>query len=301
MGYETHGIVANGLISPKYGLDQGFEAYRFGWNMESAMTDAPKVSAFVQEHTTTPWLLFWHIMDPHLPYTTEASFREAFTDPDYDGRFKNRRGAYVPFEVLDPRPGRRWFVHEGPPPAPELTDADKRYVSDYYDAEIAEMDAAVGEVIEALKASGQWERTVVAFIADHGEGLNEHGEPTHSYFVYNSTMRVPLIIWAPDRLQGGKRVSALARTIDILPTALDILEVDPPADLDGSSLIPLIEKDEKPDMRSAYGESTRFAATFNLPTLRYLRRGDWKYIHKTNKQKKSLKPYRKARKIVKIK
>ena len=53
-----------------------------------------------------------------LPATDEDPV-EAFTDPDYEGRFKNRRGAYVPFEVLDPRPGRRWFVHEGPPPPPD--------------------------------------------------------------------------------------------------------------------------------------------------------------------------------------
>jgi len=157
-----------------------------------------------------------------------------------------------------------------------------RFPQSPYHAEVAYTDAQIGRLVRGLSELGLDKNTVIMLTSDHGEGLNEHGEPTHSYFVYNSTMRVPLIIWAPDRLQGGKRVSSLARTIDILPTALDILEVDPPDELDGSSLIPLIEAGGRPDTRPAYGEATRFAATFNLPTLRYLRRGHWKYIHKTN-------------------
>ena len=151
-----------------------------------------------------------------------------------------------------------------------------------YHAEVAYTDAQIGRLLQGLAELGLDKNTIVMLTSDHGEGLNEHGEPTHSYFVYNTTMRVPLIIRAPDRIQGGKRISSLARTIDILPTALELLEVDPPDDLDGSSLIPLIVNDETPHTRSAYGEATRFAATFNLPTLRYLRQGDWKYIHKTN-------------------
>ena len=227
VGYETQGIVANGLISPKYGLDQGFEAYRFGWNMESAMTDAPKVSAFVEEHTATPWLLFWHIMDPHLPYTTEDRFREAFTDPDYDGRFKNRRGAYVPFEVLDPRPGRRWFVHEGPPPPPDLEEADRQFVHDYYDAELAEVDAAIGQVLDALRASGQWDRTIIAFVADHGEGLGDHNHYHHGYTLHDDQVHIPMILRIPGSHE-GLDVTRPVAAIDLAPTILGALGLEPP-------------------------------------------------------------------------
>ena len=64
----------------------------------------------------------------------------------------------MPFQTLDPRPNRRWYTHEGPPPPPDLTEDDVRFVSDYYDAELFEMDAAVGEVLDALRESGQWDR-----------------------------------------------------------------------------------------------------------------------------------------------
>ncbi len=227
VGYETQGIVANGLISPKYGLDQGFEGYRFGWNMESAKSDEPKVSAFVREHTATPWMLFWHIMDPHLPYTTDASFREAFTDPEYSGRFKNSRGAYVPFEVLDPRPGRRWFVHEGPPPPPELAEEDRAFVHDYYDAELAEVDAAIGRVLDAIRASGQWDRTMIAFVADHGEGLGDHNHYHHGYTLHDDQVHIPMILRIPGSHE-GRTVSRPVAAIDLAPTILGALGLEIP-------------------------------------------------------------------------
>jgi len=231
-GYETAGIVANGLISPRYGLDQGYASYQAAWAMESVQRDTPRVSKFIEEHTQTPWHLFWHIMDPHLPYSTEDSFREEFTDEGYDGRFSGARGGEVPFEVLDPRPGRRWFAHEGPPPAPELTDADKRYVSDYYDAEIAEMDAAVGEVIEALKKSGQWDRTIVAFISDHGEGLGDHDHYHHGYTLYDDQVHVPMILRIPGR-DIGRVVDRPVAAIDLAPTILGALGITPPESYQG--------------------------------------------------------------------
>ena len=227
VGYETWGLVANGLISPRYGLDQGFEGYRSAWAMESAAEDAGTMARFVDEHRTTPWLAFWHIMDPHLPYTTEASFREEFTDPAYAGRFTGRRGAYVPFEVLDPRPGRRWFTHEGPPPLPDLTADDRRFVADYYDAEIAEMDAAVGRVLEALKESGQWDRTIVAFVADHGEGLGDHMHYHHGYTLFDDQVHIPMLLRIPGRDE-GRVVARPVAAIDLAPMILGALGLVPP-------------------------------------------------------------------------
>ncbi|MCH2107243.1 MAG: sulfatase, partial [Planctomycetes bacterium] len=231
-GYETAGIVANGLISPRYGLDQGYAMYRAAWAMESVQRDTSQVIDFVEGHTRTPWHLFWHIMDPHLPYSTEDNFREEFTEEEYDGRFAGGRNGSVPFEVLDPRPGRRWYAHEGPPPPPDLSEADKRYVVDYYDAEIAEMDAAVGRVIEALKASGQWERTVVAFIADHGEGLGDHDHYHHGYTLYDDQVHIPMILRIPGR-EVGRVIDRPVAAIDLAPTLLGALGITSPESFQG--------------------------------------------------------------------
>jgi len=228
VGYQTQGIVSNGLISPHYGLDQGFESYQSAWAMESVERDTGSVAAFIDSHRTTPWLLFWHIMDPHLPYSTADSFREEFTDKEYDGRFaRGRRGPSVPFSVLDPRPGRRWFAHEGPPPAPELTAADRRFVHDYYDAEIAETDAAVGQVLQAVRDSGQWDRTIVAFVADHGEGLGDHGHYHHGYTLFEDQVHIPMLLRIPG-VHAGEVIERPVAAIDLAPTILGALGLQPP-------------------------------------------------------------------------
>ena len=233
VGYETQGIVANGLLTPKYGLDQGFEGYRSRWSLESAQDDVASVCDFVDAHRTTPWLLFWHVMDPHLPYTTEREFHEEFTDADYVGQFSARDA--VPIEALDPKAGRRRYTHEGTPPPPDLSDADRQYVSDAYDAEIAETDAAIGRVLDALIESGQWERTIVAFVADHGEGLGDHDHYHHGYTLYDDQIRVPMLLRIPGRHE-GRVVEASVASIDLMPTVLAALGLELPDDVHGRDL-----------------------------------------------------------------
>ncbi len=173
-----------------------------------------------------------------------------------------------------------YFDAHDPYYAPE--EFRKRFKDSPYHAEVAYLDAQIGALRKALDELELEDETIVILTSDHGEGLNEHNEPTHSFFVYDSTMKVPLILWAPSRAPKGTRVPSLVRTVDILPTVLDLLGIEPVRDVDGRSLIPLFQGAAPPDPRPGYGEASRFAATFGLPTLRSLTLGDWKYIHKTN-------------------
>ncbi|MBM4014001.1 MAG: hypothetical protein FJ293_03425 [Planctomycetes bacterium] len=250
-GYETVGITANHLISPEYGLDQGFESYAVpgavAWQrlgLESVELDAPLVTQFIEQHTTTPFFLFWHMMDPHLPYTTDAALRKEFTDPDYDGRFGGRNRE-VPFQVLDPRPGRRWFTHEGPPKPPPLSVADQHFVSDYYDAEVAEIDQAIGKVIDALQRTGMWERTIVALVADHGEGLGDHGHYHHGYTLFDDQVHIPLLVRVPGRGEGTTRAEPVA-SIDLAPTLLAAVGLPAPESFSGCDLLAAEGRGERP-------------------------------------------------------
>ena len=227
VGYETVGHVANFLISPRYGLDQGFESYTTSFGFESATSDVRIVADWVSNHTTTPWLYFWHIMDPHLPYDTPDDLRTRFADADYAGQFSGGRKPVVPFQVLDPRPGRRWFTHEGPPPLPDLTAEDVQFVADYYDAEIAEVDAAVGELFQALRDSGQWERTVIGFVADHGEGLGDHNHYHHGYTLFDDQVHIPLLLRVPGKHE-GLVIDRPVAAIDLAPTLLGALGLPQP-------------------------------------------------------------------------
>ncbi|MCB9766412.1 MAG: sulfatase-like hydrolase/transferase [Alphaproteobacteria bacterium] len=107
---------------------------------------------------------------------------------------------------------------------------------DPYRAEIARVDGLTAELVDALRARGRWDETVFVVTSDHGEGLGEHGEATHGYFVYESTARVPLVVRVPGR-QGV--VDTAVSLVDLAPTLADLAGV--PFQAQGRSLRPAIE------------------------------------------------------------
>jgi choline-sulfatase len=110
-----------------------------------------------------------------------------------------------------------------------------------YDGEIAYSDEVVGQLMAWLKGRGWYDRALIIFLSDHGEGLGDHGELEHGLFLYDSTIRVPLIIKMPGGAGRGRRVSAPVQHIDLVPTVLDFLGAERPRTLRGRSLRPLIE------------------------------------------------------------
>ncbi len=168
------------------------------------------------------------------------------------------------------------FPYAAPPPFNE------KIPGSAYHAEVAYQDAQMGRFIAELETLGLRDNTLVIVTADHGEGLFEHGEPTHSHFLYNSTVRVPLVLWGLEGLSAGKHIESLVRNIDIAPTALDLLGLYPLYDIDGVSLGPLLRGEVSNLGLTAYGEASRMASTFNISPLRFVRDGRWKYIHKVN-------------------
>ncbi len=101
-----------------------------------------------------------------------------------------------------------------------------------YDAEVAYTDAALGPLFDAVND----DRTAIIVIGDHGEGLGDHGESTHTLFVYDSTMKVPLLVKAPG-VPAGLRVETQVRSVDVAPTILELAGVSPKSTIDGVSLL----------------------------------------------------------------
>lgn len=104
-----------------------------------------------------------------------------------------------------------------------------------YDAEIAYADAAVGRLVAAMDDLNLREKTLIVVTADHGESLGEHGEPTHGVFLYDSTLRVPLIICGAGSAVGS-REKKLASLVDVYPTVLSALRIPLSPGLDGREL-----------------------------------------------------------------
>jgi arylsulfatase A-like enzyme/Flp pilus assembly protein TadD len=158
------------------------------------------------------------------------------------------------------------------PPAP----FSQTYKDRLYDGEIAYADSALGHFIAYLKKQGVYEPSLIIVVGDHGEGLGEHREETHGIFLYDATTHVPLLVKLPSRVPQQKVVDAQVRTTDILPTALDLVAVPVPQELDGQSLKAYLNGSVASD-RTAIGE-TDYPLRFGWSPLRSVRERGSKYI-----------------------
>jgi arylsulfatase A-like enzyme len=172
-----------------------------------------------------------------------------------------------------------------------------------YDQELAYVDDSLGDLFEFLERSGLYQRALVVLFSDHGESLGDHGENTHGYFIYSSTLRVPLIFHWPGTPKGRDskietrnsahissfdfrvsnfddylaRVESPAGLIDVAPTVLSFLGIPAPASFCGHSLLDLERGGDSPP-RDVYSESSYAHDKFGWAVLRSLRQGDYQYI-----------------------
>jgi len=153
-----------------------------------------------------------------------------------------------------------------------------RYAGHPYIGEIAFVDSQLGRLLGYLDAHHLADRTVVVVMGDHGESLGEHGEGTHGFFVYQATMHVPLLIRAPFDTMAGRRVADTVRSIDILPTALELLGVRPSDPLEGSSVVPLMTGAKQELGLAAYSEAIYPRFHFGWSDLRALTSGRYKFV-----------------------
>jgi arylsulfatase A-like enzyme/Flp pilus assembly protein TadD len=233
-GYHTEAVVAAYPLAARFGLAQGFETY-----------------------------------DDRLPAGRErqVGYREKpASEVSRAGlEFLGRADAGAPFFL---------WLHYFDPHAPY--EPPQPYASEFagrpYDGEIAYVDSEVGRVLERVGRPDLALNTIVVLMSDHGEGLGEHGEWTHGVFLYDSTLRIPLVLSQPGTLPAGRRIAALARSIDVMPTVLEALHLPVPPSVQGASLwnrtadvVALAETDVP---RENYGWSA----------LRAIREGPLKFI-----------------------
>jgi arylsulfatase A-like enzyme/Flp pilus assembly protein TadD len=198
--------------------------------------------------------------------------------PRVDRRLANERpGSQVVDDAvawLAQQKDRRLFlwVHLFEPHAPYGRPQDGRPPAARYDDEVAEADRQVGRLVEALAPVR--DSTLIVATADHGEAFGEHGEATHSLFVYDTTLRVPLIVAGPGL--PARTVEDPVSLVDVAPTILRRLGVDT-LDADGVDLTPALTGAALP-ARALYAESFAPLLDFGWSPLRSLREAGWKLI-----------------------
>ena len=155
-----------------------------------------------------------------------------------------------------------------------------QYPDDLYSGEIAFTDYCIKQVIQKLKNLDLYDSTMIIIVGDHGEGLGEHNESEHSYYIYQSTLKVPLIMRIPT-VKAAKKIENVVSVVDILPTILAYFDIDIPTHVQGRDLSILINTDQK-DLKYQYVFAESLMPTkYECNPLFALIGKKWKYIDTT--------------------
>jgi arylsulfatase A-like enzyme/tetratricopeptide (TPR) repeat protein len=235
-GYATAAAISAYVLDSSYGLDQGFDLYHD--DLTRGLKHAPNMYRERPAELTNEAL---------FPWLREHAGERFFCWVHY----------------FDPHATYT-------PPEPYRTD----YAAVPYDGEIAYVDSQLGKLLSLLSELGVREKTLVIVTADHGESLGEHGERTHSLLIYDATVRVPLVLSAPAALARGEVLRRQVSLVDVAPTILDLLGIDPPVHFDGLSL-----RSAPPSSpRACYIETLMPKTMHGWAPLLGVRRDDYKFI-----------------------
>ncbi|MFD0675642.1 MULTISPECIES: sulfatase family protein [unclassified Paenibacillus] len=205
-----------------------------------------------------PFFLFLRHMDPHSPYLPPKPYERIFYGGDeHDSANHSMDPVYnfKPFADF-----LKSWIPEGV--------TDQEYVSAQYDGAVAYMDSCIQNLLQTVHTLGLAEDTLIVVTSDHGETLYEHDCYFDHHGLYDCTLVVPLIIKFPGKVPAGKRISDVTVISDIMPTILELLELDVQLDADGQSLVPMIN--DNPEHR---------ISEFYITECTWMRKHGWRTPH----------------------
>ncbi len=265
-GYHTGAFVGSLALDPTWGapgFERGFDTFDAGYSWQN-YTPATRYQttqrrgsevveralAWLDKRPAGPFFLWVHLFDAHDPYN---------------------------------------------PPEPYKT----RYAKALYDGGIAYEDLVVGTLMKELKRRGLYDGAAIAITADHGEALGAHGEATHGVFLYDETIHVPLLIKLPNggakndakgaanraAKQIAKKIDERVELADIMPTLLQTAGIEVPKEVQGESLLPLMQPGPEGEAaaeawrdKGAYAEADYGHLTYAWSAEQSLRTGKYLYI-----------------------
>ena len=239
-GYRTAAFVGAFVLDRRFGLAQGFETYDDQIPRDPGATER---------------------LEAERPASAVVDRALAWLDANRQSAIGNRQSAFFLWiHLYDP--------HAPYDPPPKF----RARARTPYDGEIAYADSQIARVIEALRTSGAIDRTLIVIAGDHGEGLGDHAERTHGMLLFDSTLRVPLVIWAPGR--AAATIDAPVSLSEVAPTILRAAGVTPAAGMKGRNLLAIDKADTAVDLYS----ETEYPRVAGWSPLQALTDGRWKMI-----------------------
>jgi len=251
-GYHTSAVVAVDFLGAPFDLHRGFERYEkhtdVAVNGRLRRYDR-RVHSMFRVPPREPWMLMVHYFDTHDPYEPPDEFDRLYYEGDekaepsdparsidviYSGQNRIRQSRRFRYMWLE---GVR----------------DIEYPVRQYAAGVTYVDHHVGITIDEMRESGVLDDSIVILLADHGEHLTEHDIYFTHRLPYAECLQVPLMIRLPGGRLAGTRIEEPVSLVDVLPTLLDLLGLDPAPGIEGRSLAPLL-RGEEPAPRLLYAE-----------------------------------------------
>jgi len=248
-------LAAHGLVTAAFvdgvevdsgrGFAQKF-AHFFNGDGAGLEEIGPRAIRWLRKHAEEEFLLLIHASDLTVPYTPAAEYRELFLA----GPEPPSEGFEASAEQLEAV--RRSLDSEEPQPLPAN---DLEFAKALYDAEIRTVDAWIGQFLEVFRELGLDQRATLAVVSTHGQEFQEHGAVLAGR-LYSTVTRVPLVIRLP-HAQKARSIGKIVETIDLMPTLLELAGAPVAAEIQGSSLVPLVLDAGKPPY-VAFGETPQF-------------------------------------------
>jgi arylsulfatase A-like enzyme len=247
-------------------LKTGFQAHPAPWpeDMDETAFFAARAIDFMKENRGRPFFLHVNFRRPHHPFDPPAPYDRMYAGAAFPASHR-REG-----EMHNKPPSHRKSLESTAGfDLRELTARDLERIKTYYYGMISLNDKYIGRMVESLSVLGLAGRTLIVVTADHGEMLGDHGLLFKAGYMYDEVVRTPLIFWAPGKVPAGRRVAGMTESIDIMPTVLELLGIQPSRRVQGRSLLPIV----------AGKDSGRQEVHSEFPTTKMIRTSDWKLVH----------------------
>ena len=283
-------LKARGLVKQQRELYRERDDYKdalgaFDWELPADMQS----DNFVGD-TATWWIrskpkseqpLFLEIgfPGPHPPYDPTPEEAAKYMDKDLpllevtEEELESQPRVFKEMRVHNTEVDHDSVVHKLDP-----TQEERHKQRAYYLANVTMIDTKVGEILTALDEKGYLENSVVIFTSDHGDCLTDHGH-SQKWTMYDTITRMPMIVWAPGRFEGDRRIDGLCQQMDIGPAILELAEVDVPETMEAKSVLPALEGKDWKERDYVYAEHGRDGILQETDFMTMVRSRDWKLVH----------------------